>query len=119
VLNRAHERGYTAIGLKSESKKLQKMRQSSGTDRVDVQQLLDIRAFGAVMSTEVNAGQVRAQCRSLSLRASTLSCRWKSPSRAPRLPTRRTVARNDRTRAATYVPYGLYARTAFVSGVSQ
>lgn len=60
VLNRQHELAYTALDLKPEQKKLPK-------DKAKAQELTswmctnfyDIRTFGAVMTTEVNCGQVR------------------------------------------------------------
>src|SRR5665213_1275698 len=60
VLNRAHLRAYEAKGLKSESKKLPKdQAEAQGLTRWMCDNFFDIRTFGAVMSTEVNAGQVR------------------------------------------------------------
>ncbi|MBN2887293.1 MAG: type I-C CRISPR-associated protein Cas7/Csd2 [Chromatiaceae bacterium] len=60
VLNQQHQRGYAAIGVEPVSKKLPK-------DKVTAQELtawmcrnfFDVRTFGAVMTTEINAGQVR------------------------------------------------------------
>jgi CRISPR-associated protein Csd2 len=60
VLNRAHQRGYEGIGEESVPKKLPK-------DEAKARELtawmcknfFDIRTFGAVMTTDVNAGQVR------------------------------------------------------------
>jgi CRISPR-associated protein Csd2 len=60
VLNDQHERAYQALKLKPESKKLPK-------DDAKARELtawmcanfFDIRTFGAVMSTDVNCGQVR------------------------------------------------------------
>lgn len=60
VLNRQHERAYESLKLKSEKQKLPK-------DEAKARELtawmcgnfFDIRAFGAVMTTEVNCGQVR------------------------------------------------------------
>lgn len=60
VLNRAHERGYEAIGEEVVPKRLPK-------DEAKARELTawmcknfyDIRTFGAVMTTDVNAGQVR------------------------------------------------------------
>jgi CRISPR-associated protein Csd2 len=55
VLNRAHEEAYAAAGLKAEKQKL------AGPEITAwmCDTYFDIRTFGAVMSTEVNAGQVR------------------------------------------------------------
>ena len=60
VLNQQHEKAYKALELKPEKKKLPK-------DKAKAQELtkwmcgnfFDIRTFGAVMTTEVNCGQVR------------------------------------------------------------
>lgn len=59
VLNDQHKKAYTALGLTSEPKKLPKNKKSAA----DITQFLcnnffDIRAFGAVMSTDVNGGTV-------------------------------------------------------------
>lgn len=60
VLNNQHKKAYDAIGLKHEAKKLPK-------DQAKARELtgwmcdnfFDVRTFGAVMTTEVNSGQVR------------------------------------------------------------
>lgn len=60
VLNAEHSKAYSKLGLKSESKKLPK-------DEAKARELtewmclnfFDIRTFGAVMTTDVNTGQVR------------------------------------------------------------
>ena len=60
VLNRSHEKAYQAQNLKPESKKLPKKQEDA--KRITAwmcANFFDIRTFGAVMSTEVNAGQVR------------------------------------------------------------
>ncbi len=56
VLNTLHEQAYTAIGAKSSDKKY--------ADQVKARQWMcshfwDVRTFGAVMSTDINCGQVR------------------------------------------------------------
>lgn len=60
MLNSLHEQAYIAKGLKPESKKLPKDEQKA-KDLTDWMCLnfFDIRTFGAVMTTEVNCGQVR------------------------------------------------------------
>lgn len=60
VLNRQHERAYQACELKPEKSKPQKIVEDAR--RVTAWMcgnFYDIRAFGAVMTTEVNCGQVR------------------------------------------------------------
>ena len=60
VLNTLHNEAYLALELKPESKKLPKDEQKAKelTDWMCAN-FFDIRTFGAVMSTDVNCGQVR------------------------------------------------------------
>src|SRR5438132_7187971 len=58
ALNDLHQRAYTALGLKSTGAKQQR----TDVDRARewmCTNFYDIRTFGAVMTTDVNAGQVR------------------------------------------------------------
>jgi CRISPR-associated protein Csd2 len=57
VLNEQHERAYTAIGKKP-AKKPDKETQDQACNWM-CENFYDIRMFGAVMTTEVNCGQVR------------------------------------------------------------
>lgn len=60
VLNTLHAEAYKALSLKSESKKLPKKEEEArALTSWMCQNYFDIRTFGAVMTTEVNAGQVR------------------------------------------------------------
>ena len=63
ILNEQHQRGYDALGLKSSGKEGKlKEGESPREERVRrwmCNTFFDIRMFGAVMSTKVNAGQVR------------------------------------------------------------
>lgn len=60
VLNRQHERAYESLKIKSESKKLPKKEEDAKKLTLWMcQNFFDIRCFGAVMTTEVNCGQVR------------------------------------------------------------
>jgi CRISPR-associated protein Csd2 len=60
VLNRNNQRAYEALDLKSESKKLPKKEEDARkVTQWMCQNFFDIRTFGAVMSTEINTGQVR------------------------------------------------------------
>lgn len=118
VLNRAHMRAYEAKGLKSEAKKLPKDQdEARGLTRWMCDNFFDIRAFGAVMSTEVNAGQVRGPVQLTFAR-----------SHDPIVPLEITITRssvtnekdalvNDRTMGRKHiVPYGLYRAHGFISG---
>lgn len=60
VLNTQHRKAYKAMDLEPESKKLPKeVEQAKKLTHFMCQNFFDIRAFGAVMSTEVNCGVVR------------------------------------------------------------
>lgn len=60
VLNRNNLRAYDELGLKHESKKLPKKEEDARkVTQWMCQNFFDIRTFGAVMSTDVNTGQVR------------------------------------------------------------
>src|SRR6218665_2148369 len=60
VLNRSNHRAYQALELKNESKKLPKdVEDAKKVTAWMCQNFFDIRTFGAVMTTEVNPGQVR------------------------------------------------------------
>ena len=60
ILNQQHQRAYEAIGVKAESKKLPKEEaEARRITRWMCDNFYDVRTFGAVMTTDVNAGQVR------------------------------------------------------------
>lgn len=60
VLNIQHKKAYQALELKSESKKLPKNEEEAKkVTQFMCNNFYDIRTFGAVMTTEVNCGQVR------------------------------------------------------------
>ncbi len=59
VLNQQHQKAYDALGLKSDAKNKDKATNISQTRAWMCQTFFDIRTFGAVMSTEINCGQVR------------------------------------------------------------
>ena len=59
VLNHQHQRAHTALGLKPDAKGVEKSGQIDKARGWMCQTFFDIRMFGAVMSTEINCGQVR------------------------------------------------------------
>jgi len=60
VLNQQHEKAYMAAGLKPEPKKATRdLEKARALTAWMCQNFFDIRTFGAVMTTEVNCGQVR------------------------------------------------------------
>ncbi len=115
ILNNTHGEAYAALGIKPESKKLPKEEDGRRITRWMCDNFFDIRTFGAVMTTEVNAGQVRGPVQ-LSF----------SESIDPVLPQEVTITRSsvtnekdaakERTMGRKYiVPYGLYRCHGFVS----
>lgn len=116
ILNNVHGEAYAALGLKPETKKLPKDEDKARElTRWMCDNFYDIRTFGAVMTTEVNAGQVRGPVQ-LSF----------SESIDPVLPQEVTITRSsvtnekdaakERTMGRKYiVPYGLYRCHGFVS----
>jgi CRISPR-associated protein Csd2 len=116
VLNNQHKQAYAALGIEPEAKKLPK-------DEAKARELttwmcanfFDVRAFGAVMTTEVNAGQVRGPIQ-LAFASSI----------EPVLPLEVSITRvavtnerdleKERTMGRKHiVPYGLYRVHGFVS----
>ncbi|WP_018916768.1 type I-C CRISPR-associated protein Cas7/Csd2 [Vreelandella zhanjiangensis] len=60
VLNNQHKKAYEALDIKPESKKLPKEAEKARqVTEWMCNNFFDVRAFGAVMTTEVNSGQVR------------------------------------------------------------
>jgi CRISPR-associated protein Csd2 len=118
VLNRAHERAYVAAGLKHEPKKLPK-------DEARARELtawmcgnfFDIRTFGAVMSTEVNAGQVRGPVQITFAESIDPIVPMEISITRSSVTNEKDALQNDRTMGRKHiVPYGLYRAHGFISG---
>lgn len=116
VLNNQHKQAYEALGIEPEAKKLPK-------DEAKARELtawmcknfFDVRTFGAVMTTEVNAGQVRGPVQ-LAFASSV----------EPVLPLEVAITRvavtnekdleKERTMGRKHIlPYGLYRAHGFIS----
>jgi CRISPR-associated protein Csd2 len=121
VLNRQHKKAYAALGLKDETEKPTKEESKDAKAKArDITRWMcdkfyDIRAFGAVMTTEINAGQVRGPVQ-LGFAQSI----------DPVIPQEITITRSsvtnerdvdkERTMGRKYiVPYGLFRCHGFVS----
>ena len=116
VLNQRNQEAYTALNLKSEAKKLPKNeKEARDVTRWMCDNFYDIRTFGAVMSTEVNCGQVRGPVQLTFAR-----------SVEPVVPAEVCITRmavtnikdlaNERTMGRKFIiPYGLYRVEGFVS----
>ena len=116
VLNQRNEEAYTALNLKAEAKKLPKNEEEArALTRWMCENFYDIRTFGAVMSTEVNCGQVRGPVQMTF--ASSVE---------PVIPAEISITRmavtnikdldKERTMGRKFiVPYGLYRAEGFIS----
>ncbi|WP_419758497.1 type I-C CRISPR-associated protein Cas7/Csd2 [Acidisoma sp.] len=118
VLNRAHARAYTALDLKSESKKLPKDDDKArGLTAWMCANFFDIRTFGAVMSTEVNAGQVRGPVQFTFAESLDPIVPLEISITRSSVTNERDALQNDRTMGRKHiVPYGLYRAHGFISG---
>jgi CRISPR-associated protein Csd2 len=116
VLNRQHQRAYAAYDLKPEAKKLPKDVQDAR--RVTgwmCKNFYDIRAFGAVMSTEVNSGQVRGPVQMTFARSidPVVSAEHSITRMAV---TNEADLEKERTMGRKFtIPYGLYRAHGFIS----
>ena len=119
ILNQQHARAYKALELTSEAKKLPKDEEKARQlTRWMCDNFFDIRTFGAVMTTEVNCGQVRGPVqfafgRSIDpivpLEVSITRMAVANEKEAEKQNDIRTMGRKF------IVPYGLYRVHGFVS----
>lgn len=116
VLNDRNAEAYTAFNLKPEPKKLPKKEEDArAVTRWMCDNFFDIRTFGAVMSTEVNCGQVRGPVQF------TFGRSEESVAPAEVSITRMAVTNvkdfeKERTMGRKFiVPYGLYRAEGFIS----
>jgi CRISPR-associated protein Csd2 len=116
VLNRTNEEAYKAFELKSEAKKLPKnIEDAQKVTGWMCANFFDIRAFGAVMTTEVNCGQVRGPIQ-LAFAKSVESIMPQEISITRMAVTNEKDLEKERTMGRKHiVPYGLYVAHGFVS----
>lgn len=118
ILNNQHQRAYTALGKDPKEKKQADI-QAAKEWMCD--NFFDIRTFGAVMSTEVNAGQVRGPVQLtfgrsvdpiLGLDASITRVALTKPD-PKQAEGDQDVARSGTMGRKAYIPYGLYVAHGF------
>ena len=116
VLNQTHEMAYNAFELKPEAKKLpKKIEDAQKVTGWMCANFYDIRSFGAVMTTDVNCGQVRgpvqiAFAKSVEpIVSQEISITRMAVTNEKDLEKERTMGRKH------IVPYGLYVAQGFVS----
>lgn len=116
VLNEQHELAYTATGLKPEPKKLPKDESKAREiTRWMCENFYDIRTFGAVMTTEINSGQVRGPIQLTFSRSldPIVSAEFAITRCAV---TNKKDAESERTIGRKFtVPYGLYRCHGFLN----
>ncbi|WP_036293112.1 type I-C CRISPR-associated protein Cas7/Csd2 [Methylosinus sp. PW1] len=117
VLNLQHREAYAATGLTSEPKKLPKKEEEAGAlTKWMCDQFFDIRTFGAVMSTEVNVGQVRGPIQLTFGRSLDPIVPLEVSITRSSVTNEKDALSNDRTMGRKHiVPYGLYRAHGFIS----
>jgi CRISPR-associated protein Csd2 len=116
VLNQTNEMAYKAFELKSEAKKLPKnIEDAQKVTGWMCANFYDIRSFGAVMTTEVNCGQVRGPVQ-LAFAKSVEPIVSQEVSITRMAVTNEKDLEKERTMGRKHiVPYGLYLAQGFVS----
>jgi len=116
VLNQTNEMAYKAFELKSEAKKLPKnVEDAQKVTGWMCSNFYDIRSFGAVMTTEVNCGQVRGPVQ-LAFAKSVEPIMSQEISITRMAVTKKEDLEKEKTMGRKHiVPYGLYVAHGFVS----
>lgn len=116
VLNQTNEMAYKAFELKPEAKKLPKnLEDAQKVTGWMCANFYDIRSFGAVMTTEVNCGQVRGPVQ-LAFSKSVEPILSQEISITRMAVTNEKDLEKERTMGRKHiVPYGLYVAQGFVS----
>jgi len=116
VLNRQNQKAYDALGIKPEPKKLPKEEEKARElTRWMCNNFFDVRTFGAVMTTEVNSGQVRGPVQLAFAKSIDpiipleISITRMAVTNEKDLEKERTMGRKH------IVPYGLYRVHGFIS----
>jgi CRISPR-associated protein Csd2 len=116
VLNNQNKMAYEALGLKPEAKKLPK-EEAKARELTEwmCNNFFDVRAFGAVMSTEINCGQVRGPIQMNFAKSiepvlpEEISITRMAVTNEKDLEKERTIGKK------TFIPYGLYRAEGYVS----
>ncbi len=116
VLNNQHKQAYEALGIEPEPKKLPKEEaRARELTAWMCKNFFDVRAFGAVMTTEVNAGQVRGPIQ-MAFATSVEPVVPLEVSITRMAVTNERDLEKERTMGRKHiVPYGLYRAHGFIS----
>lgn len=116
VLNNQHKKAYEALGIEPVAKKLPKeQKEAQELTQWMCKNFFDVRAFGAVMTTEVNAGQVRGPIQIAFAKSEDpivpleISITRMAVTNEKDLEKERTMGRKH------IVPYGLYRVHGYIS----
>lgn len=120
VLNNQHKRGYEALGIEPESKKLPKEEAKARELTAWMcRNFFDIRTFGAVMTTDVNCGQVRGPMQMAFARSIDPIVPLEVSITRMAVTTEKEAEKqsgDNRTMGRKHiVPYGLYRAHGFIS----
>jgi CRISPR-associated protein Csd2 len=118
ILNLQHKQAYQALGISPEPKKLPKEEAKARELTAWMcRNFYDIRAFGAVMTTEVNAGQVRGPVQLAFARSVEPVTPIEISITRGAVTNERDAEKKDREMGRKHiVPYGLYRAHGFISG---
>ncbi|MDD4793344.1 MAG: type I-C CRISPR-associated protein Cas7/Csd2 [Firmicutes bacterium] len=112
VLNAQHRRAYKALGIEPKPKKLG----SEDLTRFMCANFYDIRTFGAVMTTEVNCGQVRGPVQLNFSRSMDPIVQQEITITRVAVTNEKDAEKKDREMGRKHiVPYGLYRGEGYVS----
>ena len=117
VLNAQHRKAYSSAGLEPESKKLPKVEEEARKVKSFMcRHFYDIRAFGAVMTTEVNCGQVRGPVQINFARSIDPIVQQEVTITRMAVTSEKDAEKKDREMGRKHiVPYALYRAEGFVS----
>ncbi len=116
VLNKRNEIAYVRNDLKPVSKKLPK--ELADQERVTsfmCDNFYDIRAFGAVMTTEINCGQVRGPIQMCFAQSAEPVAPQEMSITRMAVTNEKDVDKERTMGRKSYVPYGLYRANGFIS----
>lgn len=117
VLNLQHKAGYEALNLTPVDKKLPKdPKDAEALTKWMCTNFFDIRAFGAVMSTGINCGQVRGPIQLAFAKSIEPVMPMEVSITRMAVTTEKDAENTDRTMGRKHiVPYGLYRAHGFIS----
>lgn len=119
VLNQQHQRAYDALGMNSETKGAEGASNAERARAWMCQTFFDVRMFGAVMATGVNAGQVRGPVQVTFARSiDRIASLEQSITRMAVTTEREALAQDGGNRTMgrkEIIPYALYRAHGFVS----